>query len=81
VIRRGTVISIGGFTKNFGTGCPGVFGASSTIVSGGWPGLKIGTKDKPHPFSSFWGSTWALLGLSHSLPALNPLGNQAHVGG
>ena len=44
MIRRGTVISIGGFTKNFGTGCPGVFGTSPAIVSGGWPGLKIGTK-------------------------------------
>jgi hypothetical protein len=44
-------------------------------------GTKNGTKDKPHPFSSFWGSTWALLGLCHSLPAHNPPGNQAHVGG
>lgn len=31
-------------------------------------GTKTATKDKPHPFSSFWGTTWALLGLSHSLP-------------
>ncbi|HXT58501.1 MAG TPA: hypothetical protein VN699_07695 [Pirellulales bacterium] len=31
-------------------------------------GTKTATKDKPHPFSSFWGSSWALLGLSHSLP-------------
>ena len=43
--------------------------------------LLLRSKDKPHPFSSFWGSTWALLGLCHSLPAHNPLGNQAHVGG
>jgi hypothetical protein len=37
---------------------------------GSWTvhGTKTATKDKPHPFSSFWGSTWALLGLSHSLP-------------
>jgi hypothetical protein len=44
-------------------------------------GTKNGTKDKPHPLSSFWGSTWALLGLCHSLPVHNPPGNQAHVGG
>jgi hypothetical protein len=44
-------------------------------------GTKNGTKDKPHPFSGFWGSTWALLGLCHSLPADKSLGNQAHVGG
>lgn len=31
-------------------------------------GTKTATKDKPHPFSGFWGSTWALLGLSHTLP-------------
>ncbi|MDB5337648.1 MAG: 2,3-oxidosqualene cyclase [Planctomycetaceae bacterium] len=31
-------------------------------------GTKTGTKDKPHPMSSFWGSTWALMGLSKSLP-------------
>ena len=30
-------------------------------------GTKTATNDKPHPFSGFWGSTWALLGLSHSL--------------
>jgi hypothetical protein len=38
--------------------------------NGSWivNGTKNATKDKPHPFSSFWGSTWALLGLSHSLP-------------
>jgi len=38
--------------------------------NGSWivNGTKTGTKDKPHPFSSFWGSSWALLGLSHSLP-------------
>jgi squalene-hopene/tetraprenyl-beta-curcumene cyclase len=38
-------------------------------------GTKNGTKSKPHPFSSFWGSTWALLGLSHSLPIRNPQRN------
>jgi squalene-hopene/tetraprenyl-beta-curcumene cyclase len=40
------------------------------IDDGSWVvnGTKHGTKSKPHPFSSFWGSTWALLGLSHSLP-------------
>jgi hypothetical protein len=32
-------------------------------------GTKKSTKGRPHPFSSFWGSTWAVLGLSHSLPA------------
>jgi squalene-hopene/tetraprenyl-beta-curcumene cyclase len=32
-------------------------------------GTKNGTKNAPHPFSGYWGSTWALLGLSHSLPA------------
>ena len=52
-------------------------GDGSWIVNG----TKNGTKDKPHPFSSFWGSTWALLGLCHSLPVHDPLGNQAHVGG
>jgi squalene-hopene/tetraprenyl-beta-curcumene cyclase len=31
-------------------------------------GTKLATKDKPHPFSSFWGSTWAVLGVVHSLP-------------
>ncbi len=38
--------------------------------NGSWVvnGTKTDTKDKPHPFSSFWGSTWALLGLSKSLP-------------
>ena len=38
--------------------------------NGSWivHGTKTATKDKPHPFSSFWGTTWALLGLSHSLP-------------
>jgi squalene-hopene/tetraprenyl-beta-curcumene cyclase len=34
-------------------------------------GTKTATRSKPHPFSSFWGSTWALLGLSHSLPTRN----------
>jgi regulation of enolase protein 1 (concanavalin A-like superfamily) len=38
--------------------------------TGSWivNGTKTATKDKPHPFSSFWGTTWALLGLSKSLP-------------
>ena len=31
-------------------------------------GTKASTKDKPHSMSSFWGSTWALMGLSKSLP-------------
>lgn len=37
--------------------------------NGSWivHGTKTATKDQPHPFSGFWGSTWALLGLSHSL--------------
>lgn len=41
--------------------------AGSWIVNG----TKTATKDKPHPFSGFWGSTWALLGLSHSLAELS----------
>lgn len=38
--------------------------------NGSWivNGTKTATKDKPHPFSGFWGTTWALLGLSHTLP-------------
>jgi Squalene-hopene cyclase C-terminal domain len=44
-------------------------------------GTKNETKGKPHPFSSFWGSTWALLGLCHSLPVYHPPGSQARVGG
>ncbi len=38
--------------------------------NGSWTvnGTKTATKDKPHPFSGFWGTTWALLGLAHSLP-------------
>jgi hypothetical protein len=55
--------------------------------NGSWTvnGTKVATKDKPHPFSSFWGSTWALLGLSHTLPdsattaALEPAPNSAPV--
>jgi len=37
---------------------------------GSWTvnGTKTAHKDKPHPMSGFWGSTWALLGLSRSLP-------------
>jgi squalene cyclase len=41
-------------------------------------GTKNSTKSKPHPFSSFWGSTWALLGLSHSLPVRNTHGKPTH---
>ncbi len=51
--------------------------------NGSWivNGTKKGTRDKPHPFSSFWGSTWALLGLSHSLPPAKPNENRALPGG
>jgi hypothetical protein len=51
--------------------------------NGSWivNGTKKGTKDKPHPFSSFWGSTWALLGLSHSLPPTKPNESPAQPGG
>jgi squalene-hopene/tetraprenyl-beta-curcumene cyclase len=37
--------------------------------AGSWVvhGTKMDTKDAPHPFSGFWGSTWALLGLARSL--------------
>lgn len=38
--------------------------AGSWIVNG----TKIATKDKPHPMSGFWGSTWVLMGLSRTLP-------------
>ncbi|HJT33230.1 MAG TPA: prenyltransferase/squalene oxidase repeat-containing protein [Pirellulales bacterium] len=31
-------------------------------------GTKASTKDQPHPLTSFWGSAWASLGLSRSLP-------------
>jgi squalene-hopene/tetraprenyl-beta-curcumene cyclase len=31
-------------------------------------GTKTANKDKPHPMSSFWGTTWALLGLSKTIP-------------
>jgi len=49
--------------------------------NGSWivNGTKKSTKSKPHPFSSFWGSTWALLGLSHSLPVRNTQENPAHA--
>jgi len=40
-------------------------------------GTKTSAKDRPHPFSSFWGSTWALLGLSHSLSDSIPTGAAA----
>lgn len=39
--------------------------AGSWIVNG----TKTSAKDKPHVMSSFWGTTWVLLGLSKSLPA------------
>jgi squalene-hopene/tetraprenyl-beta-curcumene cyclase len=38
--------------------------AGSWIVNG----TKTANKDKPHAMSSFWGSTWALMGLSNTLP-------------
>ena len=49
--------------------------------NGSWivNGTKNSTKSKPHPFSGFWGSTWALLGLSHSLPAVKPSGKQPRL--
>jgi Squalene-hopene cyclase C-terminal domain len=52
-------------------------------ADGSWivSGTKNDTKGKPHPLSSFWGSTWALLGLCHSLSVSNPPGNQAHACG
>lgn len=37
--------------------------AGSWIVNG----TKTAKKDAPHPFSTFWGSTWAVIGLSHTL--------------
>src|SRR5215469_4768969 len=42
VIRRAAVISIGGCTRNFGTGCP-ASPVSAWIVNGGCPGLWTGT--------------------------------------
>ncbi len=47
--------------------------------NGSWTvhGTKTATKDKPHPFSGFWGTTWALLGLSHSLPESTKTANVA----
>ncbi len=38
--------------------------------NGSWlvNGTKTETKDAVHPFSSFWGSAWALIGLAKSLP-------------
>jgi squalene-hopene/tetraprenyl-beta-curcumene cyclase len=46
------------------------FLADTQTDDGSWVvnGTKKGTKGKPHALSSFWGSTWAVLGLSHSLP-------------
>ena len=37
--------------------------------NGSWlvNGTKAENKDKVHPFSSFWGSAWALIGLAKSL--------------
>jgi hypothetical protein len=43
-------------------------------------GTKNGTKNKPHPLSRFWGSAWALLGLSHSLPPQNANRTQTRPG-
>jgi squalene-hopene/tetraprenyl-beta-curcumene cyclase len=42
--------------------------------SGSWlvNGTKMEHKDKVHPFSSFWGSAWALIGLAKSLPDSAP---------
>ena len=44
--------------------------------NGSWlvNGTKAANKDKVHPFSSFWGSAWALIGLAKSLPdsAMHP---------
>jgi squalene-hopene/tetraprenyl-beta-curcumene cyclase len=42
-------------------------------------GTKKGTKGKPHPLSSFWGSAWAVLGLSHSLSARSTAGGLSHA--
>src|SRR6516165_1644852 len=39
---RGAVMGIGGFTRNWGTGCPAL-PVSAGMISGGWPGWKIGT--------------------------------------
>ena len=44
-------------------------------------GTKNGTKHAPHPLSSFWGSTWAVLGLTQSLPARSTDERQAHPAG
>jgi squalene-hopene/tetraprenyl-beta-curcumene cyclase len=55
-----------------------VFLIETQTNDGSWivSGTKNETKDAPHPFSSYWGSAWALLGLSHSLLAKNMKGNQ-----
>jgi squalene-hopene/tetraprenyl-beta-curcumene cyclase len=47
------------------------FLADTQAADGSWVvnGTKKDTQGAPHPLSSFWGSTWAVLGLSHSLPA------------
>ena len=42
VIVRGTVMRIGGFTTNSGTGCPAA-SVFAGMISGGWPDSKIGT--------------------------------------
>jgi Squalene-hopene cyclase C-terminal domain len=59
------------------------FLAETQTDDGSWivNGTKTGTKGKPHALSSFWGATWALLGLSHSLPALSTDGSQSHPAG
>jgi squalene-hopene/tetraprenyl-beta-curcumene cyclase len=59
------------------------FLADTQTADGSWivSGTKNGTKSKPHPLSSFWGSTWAVLGLSHSLPAQTTDRAQSHPAG
>lgn len=51
--------------------------------NGSWivNGTKNSTRSKPHPFSSFWGSSWAVLGLTHSLTVGDQKGTQAQRGG
>lgn len=54
---------------------PAIEGAWKFLIetqtdAGSWVvhGTKTPNKDKPHAMSSFWGSTWALMGLSRTLP-------------
>lgn len=46
------------------------FLVETQAADGSWivHGTKTATKDQPHPLSSFWGTTWGVLGLCHSLP-------------